>query len=69
MISQSLRVRARLARWLGHQRWIPKGQDILLRLILNPDVGYDVPFEVDFFGYRYRGNTKKFLDWIVLLFG
>lgn len=69
MISQNLPVRVRLARWIGHQRWIPKGQDALLRLILNPDLGYDLPFEVDFFAYRYRGNTKNFLDWTVLLYG
>lgn len=61
--------RIRVARWLGHQRWIPKGQDRLLRMILNPDAGYDFPFEVDFFGCRYRGNTKSFLDWRVLLYG
>jgi FkbM family methyltransferase len=61
--------RVRCARWIGHQRWIPKGQDALLRLILNPDAGYDLPFEVDFFGYRYRGNTKSFVDWTVLLYG
>jgi len=61
--------RIRFARWLGHQRWIPKGQDALLRMILNPDAGYDFPFEVDFFGCRYRGNTKSFLDWTVLFYG
>ena len=61
--------RIRVARWLGHQRWIPKGQDRLLRMILNPDAGYDFPFEVDFFGCRYRGNTKSSLDWRVLLYG
>jgi FkbM family methyltransferase len=59
----------RLARWIGHQRWIPKGQDALLRLIFHPDQGYDLPFTVDFFAYRYRGNTKNFLDWTVLLYG
>jgi len=38
-------------------------------MILNPDRGYDLPFEVDFFGLRYRGNTKNYLDWVVLLYG
>jgi FkbM family methyltransferase len=59
----------RLARWIGHQRWIPRGQDRILRAILDPEGGYDLCFEVDFFGYRYRGNTRNFLDWTVLLYG
>jgi FkbM family methyltransferase len=40
-----------------------------LRAILDPEGGYDLCFEVDFFGYRYRGNTRNFLDWTVLLYG
>jgi FkbM family methyltransferase len=58
-----------LARWIGHQRWIPKGQDAVLRALIHPDTGQDLPFEVDFFGYRYRGNAGNFCDWTVLLYG
>ena len=67
--AEQLPMRVRLARCIGHQRWIPKGQDALLRMIIHPDRGYDLPFEVDFFACRYRGNTKNFLDWTVLLYG
>src|SRR5215469_7315349 len=69
MINQKLPTRVRLARWIGHQRWIPKGQAALLRLIVNPDSDYDLPFEVDFFGYRYQGNMRNWLDRSVLLYG
>lgn len=67
--ANDLPLRVRAARWIGHQRWIPRGQNRLLYLIFNPDRGYDLPFEVDFFGSRYRGNTRNLLDWIVLLYG
>jgi FkbM family methyltransferase len=67
--TKEIPMKVRVARWIGHQRWIPKGQDALLRAIINPDTGHDLPFEVDFFGYRYRGNVGNFVDWTVLLYG
>jgi FkbM family methyltransferase len=68
-LAKEFPIRVRIARWIGHQRWIPKGQEALLRMIIHPDRGYDLPFEVNFFAYRYRGNTNSFLDWRVLLYG
>jgi FkbM family methyltransferase len=61
--------RLQLARWLGHQEWIPKGQDFVLRLLCPPDAPPDLGFEVDFYGMRYAGNLKSFLDWIVFFYG
>jgi FkbM family methyltransferase len=61
--------RLRLARWWGHQRWIPHGQDFVLRRLCPPDTAPDLGFEVDFYGLRYRGTLANFLDWTVFFYG
>src|SRR5271157_3775040 len=61
--------RIRLARWIGHLRWAPRGQDGLIRLLCNPDTAAPVAFEVDFFGLRYRGSLSDFIDWSVYFYG
>jgi hypothetical protein len=50
----------RFIRWLGHQRWIPRGQDRVLRLLLDP---------VGFWGQKYRGDLAHFIDWLVFCYG
>lgn len=61
--------RLRLVRWLGHQKWIPKGQDRLLRMLLHPETCAPFLFEVDFFGKKYRGDLAQFYDWLVFCYG
>lgn len=59
----------RVLRVFGHQHWIRRGRDWLLRLVDSPDGHESVPFEVDFFGLRYAGNLNNFLDWSVYYYG
>lgn len=61
--------RLRVARWLGHQPWIPRGHVSLVRLLCSPDAAPDFHFEVDFYGLRYPGNLRNYLDWGVFFFG
>jgi len=61
--------RIRLLRWLGKHVWLPRGQDALLRAIYDPDAGEHFPFEIDFFGLRYRGDLGQYIDWQVLCYG
>lgn len=58
-----------LLRWFGHQHWIPRGRDRVIRLFANPDHISSMPFDVDFFGLRYRGNLQSFIDWHVYFYG
>jgi FkbM family methyltransferase len=69
MLSAPLPPRLRLARWLGHQRWIPKGQDFIVRRLCPPDAPPALDFEVGFYGLRYRGTLANFLDWTVFFYG
>jgi FkbM family methyltransferase len=62
-------LRMRLLRWLGRQTWIPKGQHRLLYFVMAPEKAPDYPFEVDFFGKRYRGNLADYIDWMVFAYG
>jgi FkbM family methyltransferase len=56
-------------RFVGHQHWIPGGRDRFIRLFAHPAEMPDRPFEVDFFGARYRGNLNNFIDWTVYFYG
>jgi FkbM family methyltransferase len=64
-----LPARLRVARWLGHQRWIPRGHTSLVRLLCSPEAAPDFDFNVDFYGLRYVGNLRDVLDWSVFFFG
>ena len=64
-----LPTRLRVLRWLGHQNWAPRGTDRILRALHHPDSGQHVPFEVDFFGKRYRGDLAHYIDWLVFSYG
>src|SRR5690348_18429877 len=66
---KELPLRLKLLRWAGRQTWIPIGQDRILRYIWNPGEEHQFPFEVDFFGMRYRGDLSRFLDWSVFAYG
>lgn len=68
-LNGSAPARLRLARWLGHQRWIPRGHVSLARLLCSPDAAPDFSFEVNFYGLRYAGNLRNYIDWAVFFFG
>lgn len=63
-------LRLRLFRRFGRQTSLmPRGRDTILRILCNPDKCKPYPFEVDFFGYRYRGNMACNIDWNVFMYG
>lgn len=66
---ENLPLRLRLVRWVGHQRWLPRGHDRILRLLLNPDTCHSFFFEVGFFGQKYRGDLAHYIDWMVFCYG
>jgi FkbM family methyltransferase len=57
----------RIARWIGHQHYIPRGRDRIIRSFAKP--GTAAPFSVDFFGYNYRGDLRDYIDWSVYVYG
>jgi FkbM family methyltransferase len=57
-------------RLLGHADWLPMGaRHRLVSLFCRSEYSSSLPFEVDFFGFRYRGDLSCFLDWHVYFFG
>ena len=60
----------KLLQCIGRQEYIRFGlRDRLIRLFHNPDVYFNKPFEVGFFGKKYSGNFDTFIDWCVYYFG
>jgi FkbM family methyltransferase len=60
----------RLLRAYARQEWIRFGlRDRVLRRFCNPDTGRSFPFETNFFGLRYRGDLKWYIDWLVYFYG
>jgi hypothetical protein len=57
-----------LARFLGHQHYIRRGRDRLIRRFAQPSANA-IPFAVDFFGLVYRGDLSNFIDWSVYIYG
>jgi len=59
-----------IIRWFGHRHFIRFGiRDRILRFLVNPDQITAIPFEVEFFGYRYRGVLNQYIDWVVFFYG
>lgn len=57
-------------RLLGHQNWIRFGlRDRILRFFCNPDTAGAMNFEIEFFGFQYKGTLSNFIDWHVYFFG
>lgn len=56
-------------RMVGHQHYILHGRDRFIRAFHTSDASPSIPFEVPFFGMRYRGNLNDFLDWSVFMYG
>jgi FkbM family methyltransferase len=61
--------RLRLMRLLGRKSWITHGTDSILRKLHDPDSSNHFRFEVDFFGFRYRGDLANYIDWVVFCYG
>lgn len=59
----------RLARFIGHQHYIPRGRDRLIRTFASPDHAPSTSFTVNFFGLVYRGDLGSFIDWSVYVYG
>jgi FkbM family methyltransferase len=64
----SIPLNYRLARFLGHQHYIRRGRDRLIRRFAQPSANA-IPFAVDFFGLVYRGDLSNFIDWSVYIYG
>ena len=62
-------VKHRAVRLLGHQHWITRGRNRVVRWLCDPETVEAVPFEVDFFGFRYPGSLDHFIDWNVFFYG
>jgi FkbM family methyltransferase len=57
-------------RLLGHADWLPEGARYrLVSLFCDSEYSDSLPFEVDFFGFRYRGDLSCNVDWYVYFFG
>jgi FkbM family methyltransferase len=64
-----LPLRYRLQRLIGHQHWIRRGRDLVLRRLCDPDSAPPLGFTVPFFGAVYAGRLDNFIDWSVFHFG
>ena len=66
----SIPLKYRLARFIGHQHYIRRGRDRVIRLLLaHSDPAPSICFSVDFFGYIYSGDLSNYVDWSVYLYG
>ncbi len=59
----------RIARWIGHQHYVLRGRDRIIRIFAAPDCATSIPFSVNFFGHTYGGNLTDFIDWSVYVYG
>src|ERR1039457_5222139 len=57
-------------RLLGCSDWLPFGaRNRLVSFFCRAEYSSSLPFEVDFFGFRYPGDLSCYLDWYVYFFG
>jgi FkbM family methyltransferase len=56
-------------RRLGSSRRRIKGRERLLKWLVPMEKCTFFPFEVDFYGLRYRGNLNNIVDWHVFFYG
>jgi FkbM family methyltransferase len=64
----SIPFRYRVARFIGHQHYVRRGRDRLIRKLV-PECSLAIPFEVEFFGSVYSGDLSDFVDWSVYIYG
>ena len=65
----SIPLKYRLARLIGHQHYLRRGRDRIIRLFADPERAPSIAFKTDFFGCVYSGNLSDFLDWSVYVYG
>src|SRR3984957_15808788 len=66
----SIPLKYRVARFIGHQHYIRRGRDRVIRLLLaNSNPAPSIRFSVEFFGYIYSGDLSNYVDWSVYLYG
>ncbi len=59
-----------ILRWIGHQDWIRYGiRYRIIRRFSNPENSLSCDFDIDFYGMRYDGNLRCYIDWVVYFFG
>ena len=69
-MSRIKKITCEVLRILGHQEWIRYGiRDRILRTFCNPTTMDSQEFEIDFFGFRYKGNLNCYIDWVVYFYG
>ena len=69
-MSRIKKITYEVLRILGHQEWIRYGiRDRILRTFCNPTTMDSQEFEIDFFGFRYKGNLNCYIDWVVYFYG
>lgn len=64
-----MRIRDAICEVIARQRWASKRLRTALINIITPEFMINHDFETEFFGYRYRGNTKNLIDRKVLFSG
>jgi FkbM family methyltransferase len=70
MGTSSIPLKYRVARFIGHQHYLKRGRNRLIRLLLTtPEFSPAIPFQVDFFGSVYSGDLSNFIDWSVYIYG
>jgi FkbM family methyltransferase len=66
----SIPLKYRVARFIGHQHYIARGRDRVIRYLLaTPEDVTPIHFSVDFFGSIYSGDLTDFIDWSVYIYG
>jgi len=66
---RSIPLKYHLARFIGHQHYVRRGRDRVIRSLANPDDARPISFSVDFFGSIYSGDLNNFIDWSVYVYG
>lgn len=63
-----MKLRYRIARWLGHRFWL-RGRGRLILSLSPPGKDTGEEFNVDFFGHTYHGFLDDFIDREVYIYG
>lgn len=61
---------SKLWQFMWRQRWLPlRHKKLIYRKLLSAGESPDVPFEIDFFGLRYRGNLNNSIEFNIYYYG
>jgi FkbM family methyltransferase len=57
-------------RWIGHQDWVRYGiRYRIIRKFSNIENLRTCAFDIEFFGMRYDGDLRCYIDWVAYFFG